>query len=133
DRAWQAALPAGSAKTPEMLDYAATVAPLGVVISPEPSRGSGDDTADLVRSGVPAFAVSQDASRYFDWHHSSEDTLDKVDPAQLNQAVATWAAFAYIAANSDIDFRALAPTPAAPNPAPHHPPALRPDSRACPT
>jgi hypothetical protein len=116
DRAWQAALPAGAAKTPEMLDYAATVAPLGVVISPDPSRGSGDDTADLVRAGVPAFAVSQDASRYFDWHHSSEDTLDKVDPAQLNQAVATWAAFVYIAANSDIEFRAPAPSAAPPQP-----------------
>jgi Peptidase family M28 len=116
DRAWQVGLPAGSAKTPEMLDYAATVAPLGVVVSPEPSRGSGDDTADLVRAGVPAFAVSQDASRYFDWHHSSEDTLDKVDPAQLSQAVATWAAFVYIAANSDIDFKPLAPSVAAPQP-----------------
>jgi hypothetical protein len=116
DRAWQVGLPAGSAKTPEMLDYAATIAPLGVVVSPEPSRGSGDDTADLVRAGVPAFAVSQDASRYFDWHHSSEDTLDKVDPAQLSQAVATWAAFVYIAANSDLDFKAPAPGVAAPQP-----------------
>ncbi len=114
DRAWQVGLPAGSAKTPEMLDYAATIAPLGVVVSPEPSRGSGDDTADLVRAGVPAFAVSQDASRYFDWHHSSEDTLDKVDPAQLSQAVATWAAFVYIAANSEIDFKALVAGVAAP-------------------
>ena len=114
DRAWQVGLPAGSAKTPEMLDYAATIAPLGVVVSPDPSRGSGDDTADLVRAGVPAFAVSQDASRYFDWHHSSEDTLDKVDPAQLSQAVATWAAFVYIAANSEIDFKALVAGVAAP-------------------
>ena len=107
DRAWQVQLPAGATKTPEMLDYAAAVAPIGVVVSPDPSRGSGDDTADLVRAGVPAFAVHQDASRYFDWHHSSEDTLDKVDPAQLSQAVATWAAFVYVAANSDIDFKAL--------------------------
>jgi hypothetical protein len=107
DRAWQVQLPAGSAKTPQMLDYAATVAPIGVVVSPDPSHGSGDDTVDLVRAGVPAFAVHQDASRYFDWHHSSEDTLDKVDRDQLNQAVATWASFVYVAANSDIDFRAL--------------------------
>jgi hypothetical protein len=117
DRAWSVQLPAGALKTPEMLDYAVTVAPLGVMVSRDPSRGSGDDTADLVRAGVPAFAVRQDASRYFDWHHSSEDTLDKVDPDQLNQAVATWASFVYIAANSDIDFRALAaaaPVPAAP-------------------
>jgi hypothetical protein len=124
DRAWRVALPAGSAKTPEMLDYAAVIAPLGVVVSPDPSRGSGDDTADLVRAGVPAFAVSQDASRYFNWHHSSEDTLDKVDRDQLNQAVATWAAFVYVAANSDIDFKALAPTfTATRTPPPAAPPA----------
>src|SRR5579862_5840659 len=118
DRAWQVQLPSGSAKTPEMLDYAAAVAPIGVVVSPDPSRGSGDDTADLVRAGVPAFAVHQDASRYFDWHHSSEDTLDKVDPEQLNQAVATWAAFDYAAANSDIDFRALSAAASRPKPGP---------------
>jgi hypothetical protein len=111
DRAWKVALPAGSQNAPQMQTYAQVIAPLSVMVSPDPSRGSGDDTVDLVRAGVPAFAVSQDASRYFDWHHSSEDTLDKVDPDQLAQAVATWAAFAYIAANSDIDFRALAPPP----------------------
>ena len=88
------------------------------IVSPDPSRGSGDDTVDLVRAGVPAFAVHQDASRYFDWHHSSEDTLDKVDPDQLNQAVATWASFVYIAANSDIDFRALSTGTSPPKPAP---------------
>ena len=67
---------------------------------------------------MPAVAVRQDAGCYFDWRHSSEDTLDKVDRAQLNQAVATWAAFVYIVANSDIDFRALAATAAAAKPGP---------------
>jgi hypothetical protein len=119
DRAWLVRLPAGSQKAPEMLDYAAAVAPIGVMVSRDASQGSGDDTADLVRAGVPAFAVSQDASRYFDWHHSSEDTLDKVDRDQLNQAVATWAAFTYVAANSDIDFRALAAAAATPAAATH--------------
>jgi hypothetical protein len=111
DRAWSVQLPAGSLQAPEMKTYAAVIAPLAVSVSPEPSRGSGDDTADLVRAGVPAFAVRQDASRYFDWHHSSEDTLDKIDRDQLNQAVATWASFVYIAANSDIDFRSPPPPP----------------------
>jgi hypothetical protein len=107
DRAWSVRVPAGAAGAPEMKTYATVIAPLAVNVSPEPSRFSGDDVADLARAGVPAFEVAQDASRYFDWHHSSEDTLDKVDRGQLNQAVATWAAFVYIAANSDIDFRPL--------------------------
>jgi hypothetical protein len=114
DAAWSVRLPAGSRDAREMKTYAAVIAPLAVFVSPDPSRGSGDDTADLVRAGVPAFAVRQDASRYFDWHHSSEDTLDKVDRTQLNQAVATWASFVYIVANSDIDFRALRGVPAGP-------------------
>jgi Zn-dependent M28 family amino/carboxypeptidase len=101
-----------------MLAYAATIAPLAVYVSPVPSSGSGDDVANLIKAGVPAVDVSQDASRYFDWHHSSEDTLDKVDRTQLNQAVATWAAFVYIVANSDIDFRALAAAAAPPKPGP---------------
>jgi hypothetical protein len=107
DRARSVRVPAGAAGAPEMKTYAAVLAPLAVNLSPDPSRFSGDDVADLARAGVPAVDVAQDASRYFDWHHSSEDTLDKVDRGQLNQAVATWAAFIYIAANSDIDFRAL--------------------------
>jgi len=118
DAAWKVSLPAGSRDAPAMKLYADVVAPLRVMVSPDPSRGSGDDTVNLVQAGVPAFSVSQDASRYFDWHHSSEDTLDKVDPVQLDQAVATWATFAYIAANTDIDFRALtsAATPSSAQP-----------------
>jgi hypothetical protein len=118
DAAWKVQIPAGALKTPQMLAYAATIAPLAVYVSPVPSSGSGDDVANLIKAGVPAVDVSQDASRYFDWHHSSEDTLDKVDRTQLNQAVATWAAFVYIVANSDIDFRALAAAAAPPKPGP---------------
>ena len=118
DAAWSVQIPAGSLKTPEMQDYAATVAPLAVYVSPEPATGSGDDVANLIKAGVPAVAVRQDASRYFDWHHSSEDTLDKIDPTQLSQAVATWASFVYIVANSDIDFRALAAAAAPAKPGP---------------
>jgi hypothetical protein len=50
----------------------------------------------------------QDSNRYFDLHHSADDTLDKIDPAHLAQNVAVWASFIYTVANSDIDFRKLA-------------------------
>jgi hypothetical protein len=49
-----------------------------------------------------------DATRYFDIHHSADDTLDKNDPKALDQSVAAWAALIYAAAESDIDFRAAA-------------------------
>ena len=46
-------------------------------------------------------------TRYFDVHHTPDDTLDKVDRKQLDQNVAAWASFIYLVADSDIDFRAL--------------------------
>ena len=36
--------------------------------------------------------MGQDGTRYFDYHHTPDDTLDKIDPAQLRQNVAAWTA-----------------------------------------
>jgi tRNA nucleotidyltransferase (CCA-adding enzyme) len=56
-------------------------------------------------AGVPVFALQQDASRYFDYHHTSDDTLAIVDPVQLRQNVAAWVATLSILADSTFDFR----------------------------
>ncbi len=109
DNAWSLQLPAGGADLPEMKTLAASLAPLKIYVSPEPALHGGSDIVGLIKAGVPVVEFRQDASRYFDWHHSSEDTMDKIDPAQLNQNVAAWAAFLYIVANTDVDFRAAAP------------------------
>ena len=66
------------------------------------------DVEDLIDAGAPFVEFEQDASRYFDLHHSADDTLDKVDPAELAQNVAVWTSFLYTVADSDIDFRKLA-------------------------
>ena len=39
-------------------------------------------------------------TRYFDYHHTPDDTLDKVDPAQLRQNVAAWTAMLAAAADA---------------------------------
>jgi len=41
----------------------------------------------------------QDNSVYFDTHHSLDDTLDKMVPAELAQKVAAWTIFVKIAAD----------------------------------
>ena len=41
-----------------------------------------------------------DGTRYFDYHHTPDDTLDKVDPAQLRQNVAAWTAMLAVVANA---------------------------------
>ncbi len=116
DAIWSLQLPAGSIDAPALRPLASVLAPLKIFIAREPARFSGSDFAELSLAGVPAFAYRQDASRYFDWHHSADDTLDKVDPVAIRQNVAAWAALVYLIADSDIDFRALAAPPA-----PEHP------------
>ncbi|WP_421930941.1 M20/M25/M40 family metallo-hydrolase [Phenylobacterium sp.] len=105
---WQADLPKGSAAAPEMKAFAKAVAPLKVIVTGDPSRFGGSDVGPMVRLGAPVVDLHQDASRYFDLHHSADDTLDKVDPQELAQNVAVWTAFLYTVADSDIDFRKLA-------------------------
>ena len=51
--------------------------------------------------------LAQDGSDYFDLHHTADDTLDKIDPAQMAQNVAAWAALVRLIADSDVDFRVL--------------------------
>lgn len=77
----------------------------------------GSDVEAMMRLGVPVIGLSQDASRYFDWHHTAEDTLDKIDREQLRQNIAAWATVLYLAAAMDWDFRtgARAPAPQAAN------------------
>ncbi len=75
------------------------LAPLGVGTSKQ-EAGGGADIGPLVKAGVPVIDLQQDGTRYFDIHHTPDDTLDKVDPAQLRQNVAAWAVTFDIAANA---------------------------------
>ena len=78
---------------------AAAVMPFGVVRGKQPAN-VGADIGALVQAGVPAIDLAQDGTRYFDIHHTPDDTLDKVDPAQLRQNVVVWTAVLAILANS---------------------------------
>jgi carboxypeptidase Q len=76
--------------------------PLGIEMGNNAARG-GADIAILGRNGVPFVSLSHDASNYFDYHHTASDTLDKINPDDLSQAVAAYSALAYILANSEAD------------------------------
>lgn len=93
------------------LGYAAALqkvlAPLGVTAGDNNAFG-GPDIRVLARSGVPVVTPGQDGRDYFDYHHTPDDTFDKIKPEEFRQNVAVYAAFAYIAAESGWDFRAPA-------------------------
>ena len=83
---------------------AAVLAPLGVEYDSTRPGGGGSDLSQMHAKGMAALSLTQDGTHYFDWHHTANDTLDKVVPAELAQNVAVYAAFAYMAAQADGDF-----------------------------
>jgi hypothetical protein len=83
---------------------AAVLAPLGVEYDSTRPGGGGSDLSQMHAKGMAALSLTQDGTKYFDWHHTANDTLDKVVPAELAQNVAVYAAFAYMAAQADGDF-----------------------------
>ncbi|HEV2866943.1 MAG TPA: M20/M25/M40 family metallo-hydrolase [Allosphingosinicella sp.] len=78
---------------------AALLAPLGIVRGGR-EAGAGTDLGPWVEAGVAAIDLNQDGTRYFDYHHTPDDTLDKIDPAQLRQNVAAWTAMLAVMANA---------------------------------
>jgi hypothetical protein len=76
---------------------ARALAPLGILKGAADQEGA--DINVLTAIGFPAFELIQDSARYFDHHHTPDDTWDKVDPAQPRQMVAAWATVLAIAAN----------------------------------
>jgi hypothetical protein len=48
---------------------------------------------------VPSLGLEVDGSRYFDYHHTDADTLDKVDPDSLARDVAAVAVTAFVIAD----------------------------------
>jgi carboxypeptidase Q len=58
-------------------------------------EAGGADLSPLVPAQVPMFGVRTDASRYFDYHHTHADTLDKVEPEALAKSTAAVAWMTY--------------------------------------
>ncbi len=112
DRVYAVALPKGALDGEFGQSLMRVLLPIGVIASSQPSGRGGSDVGPLGDAGVPIFALNQDGTKYFDYHHTADDTLDKIDPAALSQNVAAWTALAWLVADSNVDFRAL--TAAAP-------------------
>jgi carboxypeptidase Q len=71
------------------------LAPLGAA-KLLPDEAGGADLTPLAHARVPLVSVVQDVSHYFDVHHSSADTLDKVDPEAFSatSAAVAWVTYA---------------------------------------
>jgi carboxypeptidase Q len=107
DRVWRLATSSGSPASPLIDRLAALLAPLGVTRGTGMAHGGSDVGPVAAAAHAPVIDLNQDASRYFDAHHTADDTLDRIDKVQLRQNVAAWTATLALVANDPIE---LTPT-----------------------
>jgi len=81
----------------QLEEIASLLAPLGA--TQMRAGGSGADVGRMRPAGVPLLGLNVDGSRYFDYHHSQADTLDKVNPTDLTESTAAMAVMAYVLAD----------------------------------
>lgn len=106
---------------PAIEQIGAVLAPLGIATEADVAdAGPGPDVLPAKDRGAAWAQLAQDGTDYFDWHHTANDTLDKVDAKALDQQAAAYAVLAFLAAESAVDFGRVPPKPADP-PQPSHP------------
>jgi carboxypeptidase Q len=83
----------GDAGLAMLKEFGDRLAPLG---AGEFRRGGvGADLGPLVTHGVPGLELMNSSTNYFWFHHTAADTVDKVDPAELDATVAALAVLAW--------------------------------------
>ncbi len=100
DRIWrlQTNFPEGAKAVGDRIH--AALLPLGIVRGTA-KAGDGADIEPILKLGKSsAVDLNQTGTRYFDIHHTPEDTLERVDIEQLRQNVAAWTAMLAIVANA---------------------------------
>jgi len=101
---WQFQSGFGDSKIDSAKVFSNALRPLG--ISPGDNNAfGGPDVSPLRAAGVPVVSLRQNGWDYFDLHHTPDDTLDKVDPKDLQQNLAAWAATIFIASEFGGHFR----------------------------
>jgi len=93
-RVWQLQGRTAEGETAPLAELAGLLAPLGVQSDPAVASG-GADISRIRRLGVPVFDLSHDGTTYFDYHHTADDTADKLVPKDLAQATAAFATAAW--------------------------------------
>lgn len=68
----------------------------------DPGYG-GVDISPLMDRGVPGFGLHPENHRYFDYHHSANDTIDKVNARELEMGAIVEALLCYLVAEEGLE------------------------------
>ena len=93
---------------PALEELADLLSPLGIPHDRTEIASGGADWGQMRKIGMPVIDLSHDASLYFDLHHTSNDTLDKVDPEDLQFNVAAYVTLIQWAASAETVFGPVA-------------------------
>lgn len=110
DRVWQVKFKLPESAKPLRDNIAAGLAALGVDAGDDAAGGGADIGPISAAQNLAIIDLVQDATRYFEIHHTPDDTFDKIDPAQLRQNVAAWVTVLQLAADYEGDL-AFPPKP----------------------
>ena len=65
-------------------------------------QGGGADIGPIMQLGVPGMSHNVDGTRYFWYHHTEADNVDKLDPREVAMNVAAIAVMAYVVAEEGL-------------------------------
>lgn len=99
-RPWALRVPQGHRASPLTQALHGALAPLAIALDEGQSRG-GVDISPLRQLGVPFVDLRQDATRYFDFHHTANDVIDNVSKDDLVAATLAFATAVWVLANDD--------------------------------
>ncbi|KPF93690.1 peptidase M28 [Novosphingobium sp. AAP83] len=107
-KVWRVSFSFGDANAALADRIAAALSPMGIVRGSGKASGGTDVVPMIAKQKLAVVDLDQDGTHYFDLHHTPDDTLDKVDPAELAQNVAAWTEVLKIVAN---EVGVIAPAP----------------------
>jgi len=81
------------------------VAPLGIEFNDANTSNAQSDMSELSKAGMPALHLRQNPNGYFMYHHTPNDTFDKIIPEDMRYLTAAYVTLFYVAAEMDVDFR----------------------------
>ena len=108
DRVWSFRASLADPKSPLRTELTNALAPLGIGPASGEAHG-GTDVGPMVLLGTSVIDLEQDGTRYFDIHHTADDTLDQIDRVQLGQAIDAWSAMLRTVADSADPLASLPP------------------------
>ncbi|WP_420874025.1 M28 family peptidase [Novosphingobium olei] len=100
DRVWRVQTRFAPADKPLADSIVAALGTMGIVAGRGTAGGGTDVEPVIAAQKLAVVDMGQDGTHYFDLHHTPDDTLDKIDPAALEQNVAAWTQVLEIVANA---------------------------------